>query len=225
METLTYNIKPIGIVHNDASHKDFPGQIKAKISEIEIFPEYADGLYAISQHKSVSVIFGLNLIDDIHLREVSGTGITYGIFACRSQFRPNHLGLTLCRLISCQANRLNVEGLDACDGSPVFDIKCPDTSESEILFIQKEILQNNPRHDIEYLIRNQLFDSLCLKAGQMSGSLSFDLYLGVMSALDFMLRLRKGKKSLENFTLSGLFDNQIFYGKIFVNRILAASER
>ena len=46
-----------------------------------------------------------------------------GIFAQRGKNRPNRLGLTTCRILAVNGLELEVEGLDAIDGSPVIDIK------------------------------------------------------------------------------------------------------
>jgi tRNA-Thr(GGU) m(6)t(6)A37 methyltransferase TsaA len=46
-----------------------------------------------------------------------------GIFAQRARARPNRLGTTIVRIISCEGSRLHVRGLDAIDGTPVLDIK------------------------------------------------------------------------------------------------------
>jgi tRNA-Thr(GGU) m(6)t(6)A37 methyltransferase TsaA len=46
-----------------------------------------------------------------------------GIFAQRGKDRPNHLGATICRILSVQGTVLEVAGLDAIDGTPVLDIK------------------------------------------------------------------------------------------------------
>jgi tRNA-Thr(GGU) m(6)t(6)A37 methyltransferase TsaA len=46
-----------------------------------------------------------------------------GIFAQRARARPNRLGTTIVRIISCEGSRLRVRGLDAIDGTPVLDIK------------------------------------------------------------------------------------------------------
>ena len=46
-----------------------------------------------------------------------------GIFAQRGKNRPNRIGLTTCRIVSVLGRRLEVEGLDAIDGTPVLDIK------------------------------------------------------------------------------------------------------
>jgi len=46
-----------------------------------------------------------------------------GIFAQRGKDRPNHLGVTVCRLLGVEGLSLKVRGLDAIDGTPVVDIK------------------------------------------------------------------------------------------------------
>jgi len=46
-----------------------------------------------------------------------------GIFAQRGKDRPNHLGLTICRILRIEGLRIVVRGLDAIDGTPVLDLK------------------------------------------------------------------------------------------------------
>jgi tRNA (adenine37-N6)-methyltransferase len=46
-----------------------------------------------------------------------------GILAQRAKDRPNRLGLTTCRIRSVTGRRVEVEGLDAVDGTPVLDLK------------------------------------------------------------------------------------------------------
>ncbi|MFZ5670705.1 MAG: SAM-dependent methyltransferase [Pseudomonadota bacterium] len=46
-----------------------------------------------------------------------------GIFAQRGRNRPNRLGVSVCRVIAVDGLGLEVEGLDAIDGTPVLDIK------------------------------------------------------------------------------------------------------
>jgi tRNA (Thr-GGU) A37 N-methylase len=45
------------------------------------------------------------------------------VFATRSQYRPNPIGLTVVRVQRVEDHVLEVVGLDALDGSPVLDIK------------------------------------------------------------------------------------------------------
>ncbi len=46
-----------------------------------------------------------------------------GVFAQRNKDRPNHVGLTIARIIKHEDRSLFVEGLDATHGTPVLDIK------------------------------------------------------------------------------------------------------
>jgi tRNA-Thr(GGU) m(6)t(6)A37 methyltransferase TsaA len=46
-----------------------------------------------------------------------------GIFAQRAKDRPNHIGATICRILSVHESTVELEGLDAIDGTPVLDIK------------------------------------------------------------------------------------------------------
>ncbi|CAE7379834.1 trmO [Symbiodinium sp. CCMP2456] len=48
-----------------------------------------------------------------------------GLFATRAPHRPNHIGLSACRLLGVDAAKLqvSVHGLDLLDGTPVLDIK------------------------------------------------------------------------------------------------------
>ncbi len=46
-----------------------------------------------------------------------------GIFAQRGKNRPNRLGVCTCRIVGVDGLAIEVEGLDAIDGTPVVDIK------------------------------------------------------------------------------------------------------
>lgn len=46
-----------------------------------------------------------------------------GVLATRTPCRPNPVAITAVRLIERRDNRLRVLGLDACEGTPILDIK------------------------------------------------------------------------------------------------------
>lgn len=57
-----------------------------------------------------------------------GGNTKMGVFATRSPFRPNSMGLSLVRLVgiehtATQGDVLKVEGVDLLDGTPIYDIK------------------------------------------------------------------------------------------------------
>ena len=46
-----------------------------------------------------------------------------GIFATRSPLRPNHIGLSVVKIVSIAGNKVIVSGADMLDGTPLIDIK------------------------------------------------------------------------------------------------------
>jgi len=52
-----------------------------------------------------------------------GGNTRMGVFATRSPFRPNHLGLSSVRLLRIEDGDLIVSGADLLDGTPIYDIK------------------------------------------------------------------------------------------------------
>ncbi|HIH01235.1 TPA: SAM-dependent methyltransferase [Thermoplasmata archaeon] len=90
--------------------------------------EYVEGLYRLGRFDHVLVIFGFHrkrkVLMRVHPMHDPSKPLV-GVFASRSPRRPNRIGLTRARLISVRGNVVTVEGLDAYDGSPVFDLKPP----------------------------------------------------------------------------------------------------
>lgn len=92
--------------------------------DLEILPEFAAGLQDIEGFSHLFVIWVFDKSETFAL--VGPTpidGIPHGVFATRSPFRPNPLGLTVLELLGRTANRLHVRGLDMLDGTPILDIK------------------------------------------------------------------------------------------------------
>ncbi len=53
-----------------------------------------------------------------------GGNVRLGVFATRSPFRPNGLGLSVVRLLGVESDgRLRVSGADMVNGTPIYDIK------------------------------------------------------------------------------------------------------
>ncbi|MEG0948227.1 MAG: TrmO family methyltransferase [Bacteroidales bacterium] len=221
----SFILEPVGFVHNQASIRLRPGRIKQQISEIKLYDEYLPGLEGIEKHAWLTVVFGLDRVEEIHLTEPLALGGRCGIFACRSQYRPNRLGITTCRLLKVEGTLLTLQGLDAADGSPVFDLKCPDTSEQEQQLIHRSVLLQNPRHDIQYDIRNHTPYLLWIKAGQLTGTLTTGLALGVMAALHFMELSRSRGWQNDLFSLSVPADSALTDGVLFVSGITPGSGR
>jgi tRNA-Thr(GGU) m(6)t(6)A37 methyltransferase TsaA len=127
--------KPIGIVHTQGSEEDVK-QIGNRQGELEIFPEFADGLEGIDgySHLLVLVYFHRLPPEQIGLLKVKPRILLrrgfkleelplLGVFALDSPTRPNPIGLTLVRILRREGNRIAVSGLDFYDGTPILDIK------------------------------------------------------------------------------------------------------
>ncbi len=52
-----------------------------------------------------------------------GGNRTMGVFATRSPYRPNPLGLSTVRIASVHGTMIHVKGADLMDGTPIYDIK------------------------------------------------------------------------------------------------------
>lgn len=131
-------IKPIAFIYNDFKEKfgipRQPGKVSA-VSEIVFEPEYRDP----SALKGIEGFSHLWLVFDFsksHKKEFSptvrpprlGGNKRVGVFASRSPFRPNSLGLSCVKLRGIKESGekgtvILVEGADILNGTPIFDIK------------------------------------------------------------------------------------------------------
>lgn len=115
----------VGYVRNDVVKPRPRGWEKVE-SRIEIAPEHAAKLAGLAAYSHVIVTFYMDMAADAPEKPDTLTlasGNTYGIFATRSQLRPNHLGVSAVPLLGVERATLRVRGLDAIDATPVLDIK------------------------------------------------------------------------------------------------------
>lgn len=117
-------LKPIGRVFNGLNES--PGDWTKVKSKIILERRYIAGLYKMNRFKHVWVVFGFHrqrqTVLRVHPMHDPEKPLV-GVFASRSPTRPNKLGITLVDLLSVKGNVLTVRGLDAFNGSPVYDIK------------------------------------------------------------------------------------------------------
>ena len=98
---------------------------------IEIDEIYKDALLGLDGFSHIHVMYWFHDNDtpelrntlQVHPRKNPANPLT-GVFATHSPLRPNLIGLTLCKILSIEGTTIDVEGLDARDGSPLIDIKC-----------------------------------------------------------------------------------------------------
>jgi tRNA-Thr(GGU) m(6)t(6)A37 methyltransferase TsaA len=120
----TIEMIPVGHVENDYLEPVYNEEVYNKISKIVLMKEFTDGLYRIEDFEKLYILFYFSKskgYELIHRRRYDGE--ISGVFASRSPYRPNKIGLTVVKLLKVEGNVLHVKGLDAINGTPVLDIK------------------------------------------------------------------------------------------------------
>lgn len=139
MNKYELNITPIAYIYNDFTDSfGIPrqgGLAKSIRSELVFTPRFRDknALRGIEQYSHLWLIWGFS---DNFGKEPSptvrppklGGNKRVGVFATRSPFRPNFLGLTCVELAAVKENEKNglyleVLGADIKSGTPIYDIK------------------------------------------------------------------------------------------------------
>lgn len=91
---------------------------------LEILPEFEQGLTDIEGFSHLFVIWMFHQAEGYSLLGTPPTDDRpHGVFATRSPWRPNPIGLTVVELIRREGPRLFVRGVDMLDGTPILDIK------------------------------------------------------------------------------------------------------
>lgn len=126
----SFQIEPIGHVRGGRSQPvdDDWGASRATIElDSDIF--CPDALAGLENFSHVEVIFLFDKVTEAAVERGARhpRGRTdwprVGIFAQRGKNRPNRLGLCTCQILSVSGLMVEVEGLDAIDGTPVVDLK------------------------------------------------------------------------------------------------------
>lgn len=120
--------QPIGYVRSPyAESTQVPKGLGAKHDaegELEILPEFAEGLRDIEGFSHLYVIWCFDRSEGFELvAHPPCDDRTHGVFATRSPLRPNPIALTVVELLGRHGNKLRVRGVDMLDGTPVLDIK------------------------------------------------------------------------------------------------------
>ncbi len=126
MFKVTY--EAIGVIHTpypDRASTPIQGCFNPESrGEVEVFPEFADGLTEITGFSHIILIYCFHLSDSYSL--ISKPFLDNkdkGIFATRYCDRPNSIGLSVVRLEQVTGNILTIREADVIDGTPLLDIK------------------------------------------------------------------------------------------------------
>jgi tRNA-Thr(GGU) m(6)t(6)A37 methyltransferase TsaA len=128
--STTFDISPIGYVHStlkERSGAPRQGWEGAPNAKLEIYPGFVQALDGIESGQDIWILTWLHesrrSVLKVHPRgEVSNP--LMGVFATRSPDRPNPIGLHRTKVLSVDNDGwIQVEGLEAIDGTPIIDIK------------------------------------------------------------------------------------------------------
>jgi tRNA-Thr(GGU) m(6)t(6)A37 methyltransferase TsaA len=115
-----FQVYPVGLIRK-----------KDDTAWIEICTEYLEAMLGLEGFSHVYVLFWFHENDTVELRRTlqvhprkDPSNPLTGVFATHSPMRPNLIGLTRCRILGVEGNRIAIDAIDARDGSPVIDIKC-----------------------------------------------------------------------------------------------------
>jgi tRNA-Thr(GGU) m(6)t(6)A37 methyltransferase TsaA len=120
MKQPTYIIKPIGVVSR-TEHG----------IQVEIMPAYRPAMKQLDHFSHVMVFWWADRHDNPQSRDILqceppyASGKRTGVFACRAEYRPNPIAMTVCKILGIDEEQglLRVGNIDAFDGTPVIDLK------------------------------------------------------------------------------------------------------
>jgi tRNA-Thr(GGU) m(6)t(6)A37 methyltransferase TsaA len=121
-------IKPIGSIHTPFDKlEDMPIQPKGAaevIGTIELEEQYVEALADLDGFSHIYLLYEFHMAKRTALTVTPFMDTTpRGVFATRSPLRPNHIGISIVRLIGVEKNIITVQGIDILNGSPLLDIK------------------------------------------------------------------------------------------------------
>jgi tRNA-Thr(GGU) m(6)t(6)A37 methyltransferase TsaA len=116
----SFQIFPVGVIRK-----------KEEATWIEIFESYSEALLGLEGFSHIQVFFWFHDNDTpdrrktlrVHPRKDEKNPLS-GVFATHSPLRPNLIGLTICKIKSIRDHHIEIEDIDAFDGTPVIDVKC-----------------------------------------------------------------------------------------------------
>ncbi len=135
-DTHRIKMQAVGVVHTNSSKDEIRVHKKGLLSQVEIFPRFAEALEGLEGFSHVIIIAHLNQLrpDQTGRLKVQPRGLLrhglkleelplVGVFALDSPTRPNPIGLSVVPLLGLEGRVLTVSDLDLFDGTPVLDVK------------------------------------------------------------------------------------------------------
>lgn len=121
-------MQPIGTIHTPFSDLESmpiqPGGGADVVGTLEIFEQYIEGLADLDGFSHIYLIYNFHRATRTALTVVPFMDTSpRGVFATRSPLRPNHIGMSIVKLLDIESNKVTIQSIDILDGTPLLDIK------------------------------------------------------------------------------------------------------
>lgn len=124
------NLTTIGFAHTPYDNQQGtpiqPNMAESREAEIEILPQYREGLNDLGEFERIWVISWLDQSTDFKLKVIPYRDtVERGLFATRAPRRPNPIGLSLVKVtgVDVEQGLIKIDGIDLLNGTPILDIK------------------------------------------------------------------------------------------------------
>jgi tRNA (adenine37-N6)-methyltransferase len=166
-DPLVLTLKPIGIVHSPFSDRlSAPRQPRAgegSQGTLELYPHlgYEHALEDLASFRYIWVLFWFHKNQNFKRKVLPPRSQKKrGVFATRSPYRPNPVGMSAIELLAVEGLKLRVQNLDILDGTPILDLKpyvpytdsIPQASNGWLDEAARP-LDPIPRHEVEFAPR------------------------------------------------------------------------
>jgi len=113
LEKFPYDVPRQGILAGD------------NIGAVKLLPEYADCLRELDSFSHIWLLYAFHRNSTWHplIMPPRHRTTKVGVFASRSPYRPNSIGMSCVKLIGVSKGEILISGHDLLDGTPIIDIK------------------------------------------------------------------------------------------------------
>lgn len=164
-------IKPVAHIHTDFNEKfGIPrqsGRVPDLIGKIIFEPEFdnPEVIRGLGEFSHIWLIFGF---DKAKYKEKTmtvrpprlGGNTRVGVFASRSPYRPNSLGLSCVKIEKIEQGIITVSGIDMLDGTPIYDIKPYIPYSDSVPEASGSFAEENKEHFLTVVISDELLKIL-----------------------------------------------------------------
>ena len=124
---MEFVMHPIGVIHSpytDKAQTPIQSSRSKAIGTVEIYSDFVDGLRDVNGFSHLILLYVFHCSSGYELSVKPFLDNQFrGLFATRHPCRPNPIGISVVRLLRCQSNVLEIEGVDVLDNTPLLDIK------------------------------------------------------------------------------------------------------